>query len=412
MLRLAWRNLWRNRGRTSIVVVVVAWTLGLLLVSYGMTLDRKVKFIDAAIRTTGGNVLVHAEGFWDARTSDLQIDDGDAVVAAAAAVPGVEAVVPRVLINGLITSTHGAEGVQLIGVDLDAEAQVYDYRPHLVDGAWFDPGDEIPLVLGAGLVENLEADLGDRLVLTATDPDGEVTRALFRLSGVIRTGNAMLDDGFGLTTVGAARDALGMESQLTQLGILIPDDEQRYATADAVRNAIAGAESGLEVLTWDEAIPDLLGYVEVDDRFGAIFGVVIFMVVAFGIANTLLMMVMERIRELGMLTAIGMNPRRVGRLVFTETALMTAISVFFGVGLALAGHFALVKYGINIAEMSGGDMDIAGVSMNDTVIRSVLDPIRWTIATLLVVALIFASSLYPAWRAARLDPVEAMRTFQ
>lgn len=412
MLRMAWRNLWRNRGRTSIIIAVVGFTLGMLLVSYGMTLDRKVKFIEAAIRTTGGNVLVHADGFWDARTSDLQIPEAGAVAERVAGVEGVDHVIPRVLINGLLTSTHGAEGVQLYGVDLDDEAHVYDYRPHLVDGEWFEPGDAIPLVLGVGLVEHLEVELGDRIVLTATDPGGEVTRALFRLSGAIETGNSMLDDGFGLTTIGAAQDALGMEDRLTQLGVVIADDEQRYAVSTAIGNAIQVDTAGLEVLTWDEAIPDLLGYVEIDDRFGAIFGVVIFMVVAFGIANTLLMMVMERIRELGMLNAIGMSNARIACLVFTETALMTAISVVIGVGLGLFGHFMLVEHGIDIAELAGGDMDISGVSMSDTTIRSVLDPLRWTLATLLVVVLIFASSLYPAWRAARLDPVEAMRTFE
>lgn len=415
MLRMAWRNLWRNRGRTMIIVSVVAWTLAMLLVSYGMTLDRKVKFVDAAIRTTGGSVLVHAEGYWDSRASDLQIAGGDAVLARVAAVPGVASVAPRVLASGLLTSSRGASGLQLLGVDLDAEAAVFDYRPFLVDGEWFDAGSEIPLVLGAGVVEELEVELGDRVVLTATDPSGEVTRSLFRLSGVIRTGNGMLDDALGITSVGAARHALGMDGELTQIGVVIPDDAQRYEVARAVGAALSSAEPAqrLEVLTWDQAIPDLLGYVEVDDRFAAIFGVVIFMVVAFGIANTLLMMVMERIRELGMLTAIGMSPKRVARLVLAETSLMTGLAVVIGVSLAVAGHLALVRWGIDVAELAGGkDMDIAGVSLNDTVIRSVLDPLRWTLATLLVVGLIFASSLYPAWRASRLDPVEAMRTFQ
>lgn len=111
MFALAWRNLWRNRGRTLIVIVAIAFSLGLMLVSYGMTLDRKVKLMEVAVRAAGGNVLVHASGFWDARTSDLQMVDGPDVMERVAAVDGVTGVIPRVLITGLLTSSRGAEGV-------------------------------------------------------------------------------------------------------------------------------------------------------------------------------------------------------------------------------------------------------------------------------------------------------------
>jgi len=148
---------------------------------------------------------------------------------------------------------------------------VYDYRPHLVDGEWFEQDDDVPIVLGAGLAESLSAQLGDRLVLTATDPGGEVTRALFRLSGVLRTGSAMLDDGFALTSIAAARGALAMDTELTQIGVAIDDDAARAEVDAGIVAALAAARGtdapALEVLTWDEAIPDLLGFVEIDDRF-------------------------------------------------------------------------------------------------------------------------------------------------
>lgn len=410
MFALAWRNLWRNRGRTLIVIVAIAFSLGLMLVSYGMTLDRKVKLMEVAVRAAGGNVLVHASGFWDARTSDLQMVDGPDVMERVAAVDGVTGVIPRVLITGLLTSSRGAEGVQITGIDPEQEATLYDMRQHVVEGEFFGPGDERVLVLGSGLVERLEVSLGDRLVLTATAPDGEVTRALFRLSGVITTGNGLIDDAVGYTSIHAARAALGMDTHLTQLGVLIEDDAQRASVAAAVVEALRD-DGRYEVLAWDEALPDLLGIIEIDDRFGAIYGLVIFLVVAFGIANTLMMMVMERVRELGMLNAIGMSGRRIMTLVLGEAAWMTAVSVVIGVGIGFGLHLLLVKYGIDMSEVAGSDVEIGGVSMNDTVIRSEFDAVRWAVATSLVVALVFVSALYPAWRASRLDPVESMRTY-
>lgn len=409
---LAWRNLWRNRGRTLIVVSAIALSLGLMLVSYGMTLDRNVKMMQAAVRSAGGNVLVHADGYWDARTSDLQMPDGDAIADRVASIPGVSGVIRRVIISGLLTSTHGGEGAQIMGVDLEGEAQVYDFRPRLVTGQFFTADDQTPLVLGDGLAELLDVEVGDRVVLTATGPDGEVARALFHVTGTLHTGVSMIDDSLGLTNVAAARAALSMDTHLTQVGVLLTDDDRRVEVDRAIAAALADLSAPVEVLTWDEAIPDLLGFVEIDEKFAMVYTVVIGLVVAFGIANTLLMMVMERIRELGMLNAIGMGPRRVAILVLLETMLLALVAVTVGFALGFAGHLALVHWGLDLSKLSGGELDIAGVSMNDTIIRSQFDALRWGAATGVVVLVILASSLYPAWRAMRLDPVEAMRTYE
>ncbi len=413
MGRLAWRNLWRNKGRTAIVLTAIAFSLGLLLTSYGLILDRSEKAKGAAVRSAGGNILIHEDGYWASMGSDYALADADDVAELLRGVEGVSTVIPRVIVNGLVTSARGAEGVTLRGIDPDAEVAVYDYSRFLESGTFLTGDEEAPIVLGAGIVESLEIELGDRVVLTGTQPDGEVTRALFRLSGVIRTNSGAVDDVFGFTTVAAAQEAMSIPGGLTQLGVVVPDDEARYEVQERIEAALAGHSQETEVLTWDEAIPDLLGFIELDDRFALIYGIVIFMVVAFGIMNTLLMMVMERIRELGMLAAIGMSPRMVAKLVLVETGLLTVVGVGLGVMLGVGGHLLLAHYGLDPTAMSGGaDIDIGGVSLHDMTIRSQLDPLRWTIATLIVVGLIFVSALYPAMKAARLNPVDAMRTYQ
>ncbi|MFT6397585.1 MAG: ABC-type lipoprotein release transport system permease subunit [Bradymonadia bacterium] len=413
MGRLAWRNLWRNKGRTAIVLTAIAFSLGLLLTSYGLILDRSEKAKGAAVRTAGGNILVHEEGYWASMGSDYSLVDADTIADLLRGVDGVSDVIPRVIVNGLVTSARGAEGVMLRGIDPAAELAVYDYSPFLVEGTFLTGDEEAPIVLGAGIVESLEIELGDRVVLTGTQPDGEVTRALFRLSGVIQTNSGAVDDVFAFTTIAAAQEAMSMPGGLTQLGVVLPDDETRYEVQSRIHALLADHSQDTEVLTWDDAIPDLMGFIELDDKFALIYGIVIFMVVAFGIMNTLLMMVMERIRELGMLAAIGMSPKMVAKLVLIETALLTFVGVALGVMLGVGGHLLLSHYGLDPTAMSGGaDLDIGGVSLHDMTIRSQLDPLRWTIATMIVVVLIFVSALYPAMKAARLNPVDAMRTYQ
>jgi putative ABC transport system permease protein len=413
MWRIAWRNLWRNRARTFIVATAIALTYAMFLVSLGVGDDAHGQMEQAAVKTPRGHVLIHGDGFWAAQSSDLLIPEPVAVRAAIAELPDVEAVIPRVLVNGLISSPRGNAAGRLTGIDPDAERLVQDLSPFVTDGAWVSADQEHPLVLGSGVVEELEIELGDRVVLTATDPEGEVVRALFRLTGVLHTGSELLDDTAAYTTIAAAQEAVAMGERLTQLGVLVSRDDRRFAVQGAVRDALAaaGLADALEVLVWDEAIPEMRAYIEIDDRFNYLFSFIVFVVVCFGIANSFLMIVMERIRELGLLGALGLAPGRIGRLLLAETLLLGAVAMLVGLGLGYGIHLLIDHYGINLSEI-GGDMEISGVTLVEPIMRSEVRPVKWLVASFGVFTLILLSSLYPAFRASRLDPAEAMRTYE
>ena len=411
MWRLAWRNLWRNKTRTLIVATAIALTYGMFLMTLGMSSEMYGQMELAAVKTAGGNILVHGEGFWDVQSHELLIDEPDRVIEEAGRIDGVEQVIPRVLINGLISSPRSGSPVQLRGMVPDAEATLLDMSPFLVEGTFLAEGEEAPLVLGANIVNDLEAELGDRLVLTATDPEGEMVRALFHLTGIVQTGTQFMDDTIAYTTIPAAQNAVGMGNRLTQVGLVLESDGMRFDVRDGLQSALNGAP-GLELLTWDEAMPDMKGYIEIDRRFGYIFMVIMFVIVAFGITNSFLMVVMERIRELGLVGALGLSPRRIGIMLINETALLAAVSMTVGFGIGLGCHWLLATYGIDLADMYGGEVELSGVTLTDTVIRSTIEPIRWTIATVGVFVMVVFSSLYPAWRSTRVDPATAMRTYE
>jgi ABC-type lipoprotein release transport system permease subunit len=270
-------------------------------------------------------------------------------------------------------------------------------------------------VLGARLAERLGAGLGDRIVMTGTTPDGDVTRALFHLTGTLATGTRELDEIVGYTTLQAAQRALGMSDQITQIGVLAAPGVAAEGLAPRIERALAASDithRALEVLTWREAIPEMVALLEIDDAFDLIILAAIYVIVLFSITNTFLMAVMERVREFGLLNALGMRGTRVGRLLLGETVLMTALALTIGLGIGLAGHFAVARWGIDLARYGLDEMEMSGVDLSKLVMYSVINPAKWALAAVIVGLATIASALYPAWRAARLAPAEAMRFYE
>lgn len=411
--RIAWRNLWRHRTRTLIMTSAVAFSYGLCLFSMGMGDDGHQQMLDQAAEGAGGDVLVHAEGYWQSKSSDLVIQNGEEVLAAVQGTPGVRAAIPRMIINGLVSSASGTRALLLQGIDPVREEALQDYEDDMEGGTYLDATERSdPLVLGAVIVEKLELELGDRVVLTASQPDGEVTRALFHLTGIIRTGFREVDEMMGLTTLEAAQEAVAAPGVLTQVGILAGEGTSSDSVAAQVRRALGSQGRSLEVLTWQEAVPEMVGFIEIDDAFLYIYLVVIFAIVAFAIANTFLMAVMERVREFGLLNALGLRGGGVARLLLTETLLMTGLAMVVGLVLGLAGHLAASHWGIPVSLWGVDEMELSGVDFANLVMRSKITPFKWVAASILVALVTLGSALYPAWRASRFEPAEAMRFYE
>jgi len=316
------------------------------------------------------------------------------------------------IINGLVSSSSGNRILFLQGIDPVREHALHDLSEDLKVGEYLDGTDrEDPIILGSLVVEKLELDLGDRVVLTATQPDGEVTRALFHLTGVIETGLKDIDEVMGITTLAAAQNALAAEETLTQIGVLTEPGLPSDSVASLIETSVRANGNGLEVLTWQEAIPEMVGFIEVDDAFLYIYLVVILAIVAFAIANTFLMAVMERVREFGLLNALGLRGSGVAGLLLTETLLMTVLAMSIGFILGFAGHLAASHWGIPVAIWGVDNMEVSGVDFAALVMRSKITPIKWVAASIVVVLVTLGSALYPAWRASRLAPSEAMRFF-
>ncbi len=408
MLKIAWRNLWRNSTRTLVTATAIGLTYAIYLVMMGIQDYTYDQMEDAAARAAGGAVLVQAAGFQESQLNDLLLPPGPEFEAAAKAASGSDAVSTRVIVNGLLSTSASSTPARLQGIDPVQEAPFQDMTDYLAQGTFLEGDEDAPLVLGAAIVSELDVALGDRVILTATDPSGEMRRALFHLTGILRTGSKSTDSTLAFTTVAAARSALGSDTALSQIGILSATPE---ATAGDLRVALADA-TDVEVLTWQEAMPDLVGFIEMDRAYGDVFALVLFVVVLFAIMNTFLMVVMERVRELGLLTAIGLTPGRVALLVLLETLFLALVAMSAGLLLATAGHLALSHWGIDMKAMYGESIEVGGIAMTDTMIYSRLNASRWATSSINVLVMVLASAAYPAFKAMRLPPAEAMRFYE
>jgi ABC-type lipoprotein release transport system permease subunit len=409
-LRLAWRNLWRNRTRTAIAAAAISLGLASLLIAFGLAEASHRRVLAVAVRTAGGSVLVHAEGWQRSRAPELLVDDPARLEALARRLPVIQAVIPRVIVQGLLASPRGAAPIQLSGIDPRAQAALLDLAPFIAQGTFLGPGEARPLVIGPGLARRLAVGIGDRVVLTASDRRGDLARALFLVSGILAP-RAGLEEGVAYTSLEAAAKAIGAGAARTELGLVLADDARREEVAAALRASLGGGQR-LELVTWDEALPEVLAAIRADAAVRWIFGLVVSLVTAFGVANALLMSVLERVRELGLLSALGVTPARAARLVLAETALLATVSIGLGYGLGLAAHLCLSRWGLDPGGLSGAEIEVAGVMIGDLRLRSAIDAWRWTAGGVGVAVMVLLSAGYPALRAARLDPVQAMRTYE
>ncbi len=407
--KLAWRNLWRHRTRTMVVITAVALSYGLLLLFLGLQDDMERTLDEIAVETAGGNVFVHADDYWGTRQMERVIDEPRSIVESAKQIDGIVDTIPRVIIQGLIETADESLAVQLTGVDRHKERLVGSPEDDLVEGEFLGEDRANPMVIGGGVADRLDVGIGDRVRLTAGDPEGEIGRALFHVDGIVETGVDVVDDGMAWTTLEAARDAMQMEGQLNELAVVLDDDELRREVAERLQESVDDEPGGVTVRSWDGLLPDVVALMQFRRSLAYIIFFALLVVVALAVANTFMMAVMERVRELGLLGALGLGPNEMFRMVLYESLILGAIGLGVGFGLGLGSNIWFDQVGIHAADFIGEEVNIGEVPTLDLVIRSHIVAWRWIASTVFVLVVVVFSSLYPAWKAARLQPSDAMR---
>ena len=397
---LAWRNLWRNHRRT--IIMISAITVGVWAMIFMTALMRGMvnDMLRGGIQTLPGHVQIHHPGFRDDPSVNNLIPATGTALDEIFSDNGLEPWASRVKVPAVISSERESRGVTLFGIDPAAEAQITFVADDIAEGRYLEDEADSGVVIGRKLADKLDTRLGKRVVLMSQDPDNEIADRGFRIVGIFDSDPDSLEETFVFAGRATIQKMLGIGDRVTEV-VFLAADYQNIEPLYRKVSELAGPD--VDVEPWYELDKYLSTMLNMMDGFVLVWIVVVFLALSFGLVNTLVMAVFERIREIGLMLALGMRPANILGQIVLESLLLLVI------GLALGNAFAWMtvvplKDGIDISVVAEG-MDMMGASSMlypDLQIHDVI------MANIVVLALGFLASLSPAWRASRYQPVEAI----
>lgn len=412
-LRLALRNLRRQRRRSILSGSAMVLAMALLIFSRTLAEGGHEDWIDAGVRLGSGHVALQHPDYQRRRTLEFRLTAENAAAAEVAlASPSVArhvvATAPRLVVQGLASSPNAALPVAIVAMDPTAEVAFSALQEDLSEGRYLEPDDRLRALVGTGLAERLKLKLESRFVLTAQDADGQIVGQMVRVAGVFRTGIPEVDEGFVQIPLATAREWLSAPGAVTGIAVLLRSSHEVGPTARALRAELARASAPVDVVEWRRTMPELDAAVRMDDWADYIFHIVLFVIAATAIINTVLMSVMQRTREFGVLRALGLERGQVGRLVFTEGLILTVMSGFVGMALGAAVVWVFFRNGLDFSSLWDAELSAAGVVIDPVIVpRFHWTQLIWSVAVMLAIGCL--ASIYPAWRATRVDVAEAMK---
>lgn len=399
---IAYRDLTRNRRRTFFTLLAVALGLALLITLNGYIAGVMDDALQNSIRLQTGHVQVRAASYPDGKRSlqwsDL-VERPETIVAQAQAMPEVLAAAPVLWADAILNTRDESMGLQINGIDVSSS--LYDeLRSSVVAGAFLEADDRSGALIGRRLANQLDLQVGDDVLLTTINANGEPDEGAFTIRGLFSSGVLIYDEATIFLPLARAQAFTVTGDRASTVMIQLHNQDDAEVVAASL------AQPGLQVLTWRELNAFFLETLNAALSFYVIFDGIVMLIVAVIVSNTLLMAVFERIREIGILASLGMKRGQVMRMMLYEASIVSLAGIAVGVVLGLLGVYILTQNGFVMGEMAAaaGNMPISNV----VYARFVPDTFAWLALWTFIVALV--ASLYPAWFAARLEPVKALHS--
>jgi len=400
---LGWRNIWRTPRRT--LVIMIAIIIGIWSMIFLSALMRGVadQMVRNSIATLTGHIQISQKGY----RGDPVIENS--MKETASVTKKLETILPagaswtqRVRVNAVASNARHSAGVTLVGIEPKREAEVSFIGKAVVEGRYLKAEDENGIVVGKALMDNFETELGRKLVLMSQGTDRDIASRAFRIVGVFRAEMEATEEQFVFTTISSAQHMLKMGDGISEISVVLPERKDVKPAVDSLKEAIPSDD--VAVHTWMDLLPLMTAMLRLYDGSIFIWYLVVFIAMGFGIVNTTLMAVFERIREFGLLKALGMQPWWIIREVLTESCLILLLGMAVGNGLSALSVLALSGPGIDLSAFAEG-LEYFGMSR---VIYPVMIARDIILANLVVFVLGILVSLYPAAKAARFTVVRAL----
>lgn len=401
--KIAWRNIWRNPRRTWVLVSSVAVGMFAHLSIAAFNRGSLNQMIESAINLDGGHVVVLPKGYQANPRVQLCLHNPDEFEARLNGNTQI-AHSPKVSLQGMVNSPETATGVAIIGVDPDKEQAITIISRSITSGSYLSSGDSKPeIVIGEALAHKLNVHLGEKIVLMISDIHNEISSAAFRVTGLFATPNPDFEKRFVYINLKSAESLAGYKNEITGYSIRLAENAKLEDEVTALKNKLKGEH--VEVLSWKDRNPLLVISLEMFDTTVVVVAIIMFVAIAFTIANSFLMVIYERIQELGIMMANGVLPKRIRRMLYVEASFITAIGSLLGLFMAvlLVGYYGSV--GLDLASFADG--------LGRFGLGTVIYPEFWAfdigVGIVGIFGVAFISVLYPAIKASRFQVVDAIR---
>lgn len=403
---IAWKNIWRNKARSLIIMCAIVVGLFGGLFSSALMNGMVEQRIKTAIENEAANIQVHHKNFQLNKELDDTIFNLKALEQALDTSAGISGWSARLKITAMAGTASSGTGVMILGIDPERERQVTGIWRSIADtaGSWFTDNKVNSMVIGEKLATKLKTKLRSKIVLTFQGADQSMVAAAFRVAGIYSTGNTSFDERYVFVRYAELKPILGFEADKAhEIAIALKDDRMN----DQIKTGLQKAFPDLSIMSWKELMPDLGLMSDFTTQMLYIIMIIILLALCFGIINTMLMAVMERTRELGMLMAVGMNKIRIFKMIMLETVLLSLSGGLTGMVISAVIIQIFASVGVDLSAFAKG-LEQMGYS---AIIYPGLEPSFYIGLTVLVIIAGIISSLIPARKALRLHPVEAIRTY-
>lgn len=404
-IRLAWRNIWRHKRRTLIVVLSIAMSLAMMMMYDGLMVGFNDAIYANAVKILGGNIQIHADGYRMKNGSKplLPLANDQALLMAANDIPGIQVASRRINTGGILTNHTGAFSVTITGIEPEKEKPISLVAANIKSGRDLTAADQDTILIGQGLADAMDVKVGDRITMAGTEIHNQTVKRSMTIAGIYDVGLPEIEKRTVYISLSEAGYLFGLDGKATEIVLFLEKLGQEKEIIQKLDKTIPG----YEIDPWIKNFPEMSATMERKNSVMDIFGVIILLIAGIGILNMLLMAVFERTREIGVLGALGIKPRQIGWMFILEGAMMGIVGLIAGVALGLLINSIFASVGFDYSQFAGMT-DYTALIKGRVYSTLGLEKIWQRVVTVLVIAVL--SSLYPARTASLKEPAIALHT--